>query len=151
MGLSYFLLLTLCAVSTMSQDVEIDAAHSSVCQQLPYLQHYCGSQIKDWYDCSKIAPRKPGLTGPKAFLVKKGAKVCAETITKSFNFLRRFKIKSLFPSLFYIASKAKRLSCKHFEKSAAGGVAIYVSDRFQYELRSNQYHLTGTEYLWLNT
>ena len=35
-------------------------------------------------------------------------------------------------------------------ESAAGGVAIYVSDRFRYELRSNQYHLTGTECLWLN-
>ena len=35
-------------------------------------------------------------------------------------------------------------------ESAAGGVTIYVSDRFQYELRSNQYHLAGTECLWLN-
>ena len=35
-------------------------------------------------------------------------------------------------------------------ESAVGGVAIYVSDRFQYELRSNQCHLTGTECLWLN-
>ena len=35
-------------------------------------------------------------------------------------------------------------------ESAAGGVAIYVSDRFQYELWPNQYHLTGTECLWLN-
>ena len=33
-------------------------------------------------------------------------------------------------------------------ESAAGGVAIYVSDRFQYELRFNQYHLTGTKCLW---
>ena len=35
-------------------------------------------------------------------------------------------------------------------ESAADVVAIYVFDRFQYELRSNQYHLTGTECLWLN-
>ena len=36
-------------------------------------------------------------------------------------------------------------------ESAAGGVVIYVSDRIQCELWSNQYHLTGTECLWLNT
>ena len=30
-------------------------------------------------------------------------------------------------------------------ESAADGVAIYVSDRFQYKLWPNQYHLTGTE------
>ena len=35
-------------------------------------------------------------------------------------------------------------------ESAADVVAIYVSDQFQYELRFNQYHLTGTECLWLN-
>ena len=73
--LGYFSLLALCAVYTMSQDVEIDAAHSSICHQLPYLQHYCGSQIRDCYDCSKVAqgkPGHPGATGPPG---QKGAKV----------------------------------------------------------------------------
>ena len=35
-------------------------------------------------------------------------------------------------------------------ESTTGGVTICVSDRFQYELRSNQYHLTGTKCLSLN-
>ena len=35
-------------------------------------------------------------------------------------------------------------------ESAAGEVAIYVFDRFQFELWSNHYHLTGTKCLWLN-
>ena len=35
-------------------------------------------------------------------------------------------------------------------ESAAGGLAIYVSDRFQFELQSNHYHLIGIECLWLN-
>ena len=73
-------LLAFCAVYAMSQDVEIDAAHSSICHQLPYLQHYCGSQIRDCYDCSKVAQGKPGHTGPQGPPGPKGDKVLRITV-----------------------------------------------------------------------
>ena len=75
MMLKLLSLLAFCAAYVNGENLQIDAAHSSICHQLPYLQHYCGSNIRDCYDCSKVAQGLSGQTGTARPPGPKGANV----------------------------------------------------------------------------
>ena len=58
--LRYFSLLMLCAVYTVSQDMEIDADEASVCREIPCLAPLCGFNTRN---CPNVTPGQTGQKG----------------------------------------------------------------------------------------